>query len=282
MRSGVAVVFALVLSTAVSGQQPRQPGTKAPTPRTTPAPRTPAPKTPARPDPPPAREADVPFRVGETLTYDVSWSQFLTAGTATARVIEKKPSSGSTAYAIVADGRPVPLVARFYPVYYKMDSLLDSFSILSQESSSFSEENGRKRQSSTRFDRAAGRGYYESPSESAKVNFEIPQNVQDGLATLYAVRGRALKAGERFTIPVADDGSLYSVEFETRGPERVRVPLGDFEAWNLRLTILDDKRQPAATNSGVWISTDSRRLPVKLQSDLPVGSFVLALREVRP
>ena len=92
----------------------------------------------------------------------------------------------------------------------------------------------------------------------------------------------ALKAGERFTIPVADDGSLYSVEFETRGPERVRVPLGDIEAWNLRLTILDDKRQPAATNSGVWISTDSRRLPVKLQSDLPVGSFVLALREVRP
>src|SRR5262245_30678895 len=141
MRSGVAVVFALVLSTVVSGQQPRQPGTKAPTPRTTPAPRTPAPKTPARPAPP-AREADVPFRVGETLTYDVSWSQFLTAGTATARVIEKKPSSGSTAYAIVADGRPVPLVARFYPVYYKMDSLLDSFTILSQETSSFSEENG--------------------------------------------------------------------------------------------------------------------------------------------
>jgi hypothetical protein len=224
----------------------------------------------------------VPFRVGETLTYDVSWSQFLTAGTAVSRVVEKKPSSGSTAYAIVADGRPVPLVARFYPVYYKMDSLLDSFSILSRETSTYSEENGRKRQSNTRFDRGARRAYYESPSESAKLNFEIPANVQDGLATLYAVRSHAFRAGERFTIPVADDGSLYSVEFETRGPERVRVPMGDVEAWNLRLTILDDKGQPAAANSGLWISTDTRRLPVKLQSDLAVGSFVLALRDARP
>ena len=163
-----------------------------------------------------------------------------------------------------------------------MDSLLDSFSILSLETSSYSEENGRKRESNTRFDRRSRRAYYVAPSESAKLDFAVPANVQDGLATLYAVRGRVFKAGERFTIPVADDGSLYNVEFETRGPERVRVPMGDVEAWNLRLTILDYKRQPAATNSGVWISTDTRRLPVKLQSDLPVGSFVLALRDAQP
>jgi len=212
----------------------------------------------------------------------VSWSQFLTAGTATSRVVEKTTLPGSTAYNIVADGRPVPLVARFYPVYYKMVSLLDSFSILSAQTSSYSEEKGRKRESNTRFDRTARRAYYESPSESAKDDFEIPANVQDGLATLYAVRGHAFRAGERFTIPVADDGSLYSVEFETHGPERVRVPMGDVEAWNLRLMILDEKKQPAANNSGIWISTDARRLPVKMQSDLPVGSFVLALRDARP
>jgi hypothetical protein len=276
MRPVIAAAIALVLSALVSGQQPRQPGTR------TPAPKTPADKTPARPSPP-AREATVPFRVGETLTYDVSWSQFITAGTAVARIVEKKPLSGSAAYAIVADGRPVPLVARFYPVYYKMESLLDSFSILSHQSSTFSEESGRKRQSNTRFDRSTRRAFYDEPSEpSSKQNFDVPPNVQDGLATLYAIRGHAFKPGERFTVPVADDGSLYSVEFETRSPERVRVPAGDVNAWPLRITILDDKRQPAATNSEVWISTDERRLPVKLQSDLPVGSFVLALRDAQP
>lgn len=276
MRVSVAIAIAFVLSTVVFGQQPRQGGTR------TPAPKTPATATAPRPAPPAAREPDVPFHVGETLTYDVSWSQFLTAGTAVARVVEKKPSSGSTAYALVADGRPVPLVARFYPLYYKMDSLLDSFSILSQETSLYSEENGKKRQSNMRFDRTARRVFYEAPTQSMKEDFEVPANVQDGLATLYAIRGHAFKAGEHFTVPVADDGSLYSVEFETRGPEHVKVPMGDVEAWNLKLTILDSKKQPAATNSAVWISTDARRLPLKLQSDLPVGAFVLALREARP
>jgi len=276
MRSSVALAIAFILSTVVAGQQPGRPGAR------TPAPQTPAPKPAARPAPPPAREADVPFRVGETLTYDVSWSQYLTAGTAVSKVVEKKPASGSTAYAVVADGRPIPLVARFYPVYYKMDSLLDSFTMLSHESSLYTEENGKKRQSSMRFDRAARRAFYEAPSESVKQNFEVPANVQDGLATLYAVRAHAFKPGEHFSIPVADDGSLYSVEIDTTGPDRVRVPMGDVEAWNLKLTILDDKKQPAAKNSSVWISTDARRLPVKLQSDLPVGSFVLALREARP
>jgi hypothetical protein len=29
------------------------------------------------------------------------------------------------------------------------------------------------------------------------------------------------------------------------------------------------------------VSTDSRRLPLKLQADLPVGYFVLALKDVK-
>jgi hypothetical protein len=277
-RFVAAATIGLALTSIVAGQQPRQP-----VPRTSPAPRTPASKPPAKTPAAPSREATVPFRVGETLTYAVSWSQFLTAGTAVAKVIEKKPSSGSTAYSIIADGRPLPLVARFYPVYYKMETLLDSFTILAHSTSMYSEENGRPHQTNTRFDRAVRRAFYDVPAEpSLKDDFEIPANAQDGLATLYAIRSHAFKAGERFSIPVADDGSLYSVEFETRAPERVRVPLGDIDAWSLRITILDAQQQPAASNSGVWISTDARRLPVKLQSDLAIGSFVLALRAATP
>lgn len=274
MRLVVGAAIALALTSLAAAQRPPQP-----TP-STPAARPPA-KAPAAPKPP-RREISVPFKVGETLTYDVSWSQFLTAGTAVAKVVEKKASNGSSAYAIVADGRPVPLVARFYPVYYKMDSLLDSFTALSQWTSNYSEESGRKRQTFTRFDRVRRRAFYEDPVASSKEDFTVPANVQDGLATLYAIRGRAFKAGERFTVPVADDGSLYSVEFEVAGPARVSVPFGDIAAWSLKITILDVQRQSVASNTMAWISTDGRRLPVKLQSDLPLGSFVLALRDAHP
>ena len=75
---------------------------------------------------PPTGQA-VPFKVGETLEYDVGWSSYLTAGTATLAIREKKPSYGSVAYYAVAEGRATGLVAALYHVYYKADTLLDVY-----------------------------------------------------------------------------------------------------------------------------------------------------------
>ncbi len=123
----------------------------------------------SRPAAPPAKaapaapraERGVPFRVGETLSWDVSWSSYLTAGTAVATVKEKKPSFSSTAYYIVAEGRPTPLLSKLYSLYYKMDTLLDSYTLLPQRGSVYTEEGKRHRFKTTQFDRAA-----------KKVNFE--------------------------------------------------------------------------------------------------------------
>jgi hypothetical protein len=98
---------------------------------------------------------------------------------------------------------------------------------------------------------------------------------------LYALRTRAFKAGDRIVTPVADGGSLYTVSAEVAAPVSVRVPLGDFSAWNLNVSIVNGQGQAAWKNVAIWISNDARRLPVKLQAELPIGHFVLALREAR-
>src|SRR6185503_6093006 len=113
-------------------------------------------RAPARP---PAREAAVPFRTGETLTFDVSWSNFLIAGTATAKVVEKRNSQNAMAYALLAEGRPRPLIERLYPVYYKMESLLDTSSLLTHWTGLYTEERSRKRQTTMFFDRPKRRVY---------------------------------------------------------------------------------------------------------------------------
>lgn len=276
-----AIAVLLVMTLQVSAQQPprsSQPKPSAPAPA--PAKRVPPRGTTA---PAPRKEAPMPFSVGETLTYDVAWSQYLVAGSAVARVVEKRPSYNSSAYYIVAEGRPIPLIARFYSVYYKMDSLLDSFTTLSQRMSVYKEEGSRKHYASTTFDRSKRRAEFEVQAEPAPVRneFAVPQNVQDGLATLYALRGRTFTAGDRLSIPVTDEGALYTANFEVSGPEPIKVPMGQVDAWNLRIQILDATNQPVGRNVGAWISTDARRLPVKLQADLPVGSFALALRTVQ-
>jgi hypothetical protein len=64
-------------------------------------------------------------------------------------------------------------------------------------------------------------------------------------------------------------------------PEPVQVPLGSSSAWKVTLVITDAASQQVGRNVAVWLSTDSRRLPLKAQAELPVGAFVLGLRDVK-
>ena len=235
-------------------------------------------------DEPPATRTEraVPFHVGETLTYDVSWSSYLTAGTAVTTVKEKKPSFNSTAYYVVAEGRPTPLLSKIYSLYYKMDTLLDSYTLLPQRGSIYSQEGNRHRFRVTRFDRAAQKAFFEFQSTTTvKSDFAVPPYTQDALSAIYVLRAVQFKAGERMTMPVSDDGKNYKLQIEIAAPERVKTPLGEMSAWKLKPAIYDASGEPQGRNLGIWISDDPRRLPVKVQVELPVGSFNLVLRDAR-
>jgi hypothetical protein len=237
-----------------------------------------------RPAPPaaPHRDAVVPFAPGETLTYDVSWSSILMAGTAVVTVQDKRPSFGSSAYMIVAEGRPIPLVARLYQLYYRMDTLVDSVTLLSQRGSLHAEEGKDKRTSITQFDRPGKRVLFEEQSDTTtKTQYPVPPQTQDGLSALYWLRTRTFHAGDHIVFPVADSGTLYTVDIHVGQPESVKTRSGETTAWPLTGTIKDGTGQSEWKNIGAWISVDSRRLPVKLQAELPIGAFVLALRDVR-
>jgi hypothetical protein len=245
------------------------------------APAAPVPR-PGQPQPP-SRDAAVPFKVGERLTYDVTWSTFLVAGSAVSTVVEKQPTADSTAYHIVADGRPVTLLRRLYNLYYKMDTMLDAATLLPHRVSLYSEQSGARRLSATRFDRARRKAFFELDDAGTplKSEFDIPPQVQDGLSALYVLRAMTFKADDRITLPVADDGSMYTVHADAAGLEQVRVPFGTMEAWRVNVSIVDAQGQPAARDAAVWFSSDARRLPLKLQAELAVGHFVLVLRDAR-
>jgi hypothetical protein len=245
-------------------------------------------RPPARPDSParaasaPRSERAVPFKPGETLSWDVSWSSYLTAGTAVATVKEKKPSFNSTAYYIVAEGRPTPLLSKLYTLYYKMDTLLDTYTLLPQRGSVYSEEGKRHRFKTTQFDRAARKVFFEYKTDTTvKADFPTSPVTQDALSAIYVLRAIPLKGGDRMTMPVTDNGINYKVQFDVGALERVKTPMGQQSAWRVKLSVFDDKNKSVGRNVAIWMSDDARRLPVKLQADLPVGSFNLTLREVR-
>ncbi len=238
--------------------------------------------TPAAPARPTGPEKVVPFKAGEALTYDVSWSDYLTAGTATLTVRDKRPSFGSTAYYLVAEGRPTSLVSKLYAVYYKADSLVDVYTLLPQRGSVFSQENSRQRMKETRFDQSKREAVFQMKTSTTMVQDQpLSGPTHDGLSALAAMRTLAFAPGASTSFAVSDSGYLYRVTLNVTGKETVQSGLGASPAWKVVPSIRDAKGQTVGRGLAVWISDDARRLPVRIQAQLPVGSFVLTLRDAR-
>ena len=214
----------------------------------------------------------MPFTVGETLTYDVSWSAFLTAGTVVTTVKEKRSSYNSTAYYIVAEGRPTPLVAKLYPLYYKLDTLLDAFTLLPQRGSLYSEEGSRHALRTTTFDRRAQKAHRSSMqgTTTVKTDFPVPPDVQDALSAIYVLRAIPLKAGDRMTMPVSDDGVNYKVQVAIAAPERVKTGFGDISAWKLSPTV-GRREQPAGRTKHRHLAVRRRATPAREAAERPPG-----------
>jgi hypothetical protein len=264
LLSLAVVMLFMITTTFAQARRPAKPAAQRPAAKAAPVKRTPRP---------------VPFAPGETLTYDVSWSSFLTAGTATLSVKERKPSYGSEAYYLVAEGAPTPLLAKLYDLYYKADSLLDVYSLLPQRGSIFSREGKRERTKITTFNHAAKKARFEVQTRTiVKKDVAISAHAQDALGAIYALRAAELKAGDRFAIPVCDDGEAFTVQVSVGQVEEVKTALGTVRAWKITPTLPSSE---GARRLTVWVTDDARRLPVRMEAQLAVGSFDLTLKSVR-
>lgn len=232
----------------------------------------------AEPRPQAKKEMAVPFKAGETLEYDIGWSSFITAGTATVSVKEKKPSYGSTAYYIVAEGRPAPMLSKLYTLYYKADTLLDSYSLLPQRGSVYSEEGTRHRMKTTVFNQAAKKARYEVETRTiVRKDLAIPGFTQDALSAVFVLRSIPFKAGEKFNMPVSDNGNVYKVQMQVGAVEPVKTGLGTING--VKITpVINGPDEEAPRGLALWMSDDARRLPLKMEAQLVFGKFTVTLR----
>src|SRR6188508_1560242 len=185
MKRVVVLLLVCVAATSLAAQTKAQPKAPAAAPNAT------------APLAAPKREQTVPFKPGEVLEFDIGWSTFVTAGTAVVSVKEKKPSYGSTAYYILAEGRPTSIVSKLYTLYYKADTLLDTYTLLPQRGSLYSEEGKRRRMKTTTFNQAAKKATYEIKTATmVKKELTIPSFTQDALSAVYVLRSIPFKPGE--------------------------------------------------------------------------------------
>lgn len=209
------------------------------------------------------------FEAGETLDFNLHWTR-ISGGSARMTIAPL----GGERYRITSIGRSSAFFSRFFKVRDEIESIVtrDTFSTLQYHK--ILDERGRKKDELTVVDRE------KRLATRKEKEIEVPSRVFDPLSLIYYIRLLDLVPGTSHEFAVIADGKVYVVHANVTGRETLTTPAGKFPC------VIVEPRM--ATRAGVfrddqnrlqiWYSDDERRLPVRIRSDVNVGSITATLR----
>ena len=212
------------------------------------------------------------FIAGETLDFNLHWSR-ISGGSARMTIA---PLNGDR-YRITSIGKSGAFFSRFFKVRDEIESIVtrDAFSTLQYHK--VLDERGEKKDELTVIDRSRNLA-----TRKGKI-IEVPPRVFDPLSLIYHIRTLELKPGTSHEFTVIADGKIYVLHANVTGRETITTPAGRFAC-----VVVEPKM---ASTAGVfrddqnrlliWYSDDERHLPVRIRSDLNVGSITATLRSTR-
>jgi hypothetical protein len=222
------------------------------------------------------------FAPGETLTYDISWSKIITAGIAIMEVKEEELPNGRMIFRFIASSRSVGIVDSVYPVN---DRIVSRFDPQRMQSLSFnlSESHGkRKRRRALSFDHAS-RTVVSTLNDDPPKTFTVTDQVQDALSALFYLRTKEdFTVGKTHVVDVHASGKNWSVEVHTLAREQVKTPAGVFDTIKVKTF---PRYEGVFINKGeifIWLTDDSRKIPVLMKSTISIGSIITTLTDMQP
>jgi hypothetical protein len=223
-----------------------------------------------------------PFQPGETLKYDVSWSDIVTAGTAVLEVKEEILPDGRNVLMFMLSGRSTGVVDQFFRVNDTVKSVFDPKTMQSLSYKLDENYGKKKRRRELIFDHERKR-VVSRLNDDPPETFDVPEQAMDALSSLYYLRTKKdFTIGKPMYIEVHDGGKNWSVEVQTLGREKVKTRAGEFATIKVRTY---PRHEGIFMNKGVaflWLTDDGRRIPVLIKSTLKVGSFVFSLTDMKP
>lgn len=216
-----------------------------------------------------------PFSWGEQLVYTAGFRLF-SVGTTTMEVMAPDSLSRDTALHIVSLVKTKPLFDRLYRIDDRVDLRLDPQSLELRGMLRNINEGRYHRRDTALVDPQAGLVF----SGTDTLTAEGP--VFDPIGAIYYLRSQPLERGATFELSIFDGRRLRPMAITVTGPVSIKVPAGVFDCLVLSPTPLDD--QPTTKVGGflkLWLATDERRTPVRVEQRTSFGTMVLKLVEIR-
>jgi hypothetical protein len=221
-----------------------------------------------------ATENVIPFRPGERLTFQAKWS-FIPAGEAVLEILPIENLKGVRSYHFVITAKTYPYIDLIYKVRDRIDAFTDvemTHSLLYEEK----KEGKRKKNVVVNFNWEKQEAEYSNFGEKRKPISLMPGSF-DPLSVFYAFRLHELEENKELRVPVTDGKKCVIGKAKILKREKVKVASGTYDTYLVVPDLEHIGGVFAKTEDAkieIWVTADTRKIPVKIKSKVVVGSFV--------
>lgn len=217
------------------------------------------------------------FNAGETLDFDLTWIAITGGGM---RMTIGGVPNDPAHLKITSVARTNPSFALILNVRDEVTSLVnrEDFSTVCYQK--HLKEHGKSKDDTTTVDETRRIATRQRPNKTPQ-SIAVPKPVFDPLSLVYHLRALDLRPGtvQRFTVYA--DGKVYTLEADVSHTETIGTPAGTFHTIVVEPKMLAGSIFKDEGSMTIWYTDDARHIPVRIRSELKVGSITANLRSIR-
>lgn len=214
-------------------------------------------------------------RIPERFTYDLHWG-IVKAGGAIQEIREESGKVLVTSRAFSADW-----LSGIYPVDNRVESHLSKDqSVILGKVLDFrlrTREGRRVKDRQVTFDHARGVAHYRDHLKRESLEIQITPGARDVYSAFQFLRTLPLQVGKPVYLDVVDSRRLWRVEVRVLRKERLKTVLGTVDTIVVNPMVQSEGIFEKTGAIHIWLTDDGRRIPVKMQTKVMIGSITATL-----
>jgi hypothetical protein len=244
----------------------------------------------------------LPFEPDEQLTYEGEFSKLLLRGINIAefKFTVERAKTPATPERTGASAPPANLIFKgdvvargwFRKLFgidfrYNTESIVEPTSFLILSNSTRDEQGKRLRTSEAVFDRTHNtltwtlRNPNDPQSQPRVVTAPLQNASHDLVSAIYFLRTQPLEPGRNLELVISDSGAVYRIPVKVGARKRMKTIVGRVQAVRVDIEIFGAERLVDRKGEmTLWITDDSRRLPVRARINTDIGTLDINLKKV--
>jgi uncharacterized protein DUF3108 len=237
------------------------------------------------------QRAPLPFERGEELIYQAEFTRGLLRG------IDVAEFHFTSTTEHVARGADDPVLLRLmgdvvskglfpriagFKFHQHVESTADLEPLTALHTDKVEEQGKRSRVLEAVFDHKTHKVTWSERSPNPQSGaFDFTEPIQDVLTVIYYLRSQKLAVGNSFDVPVTDAGRVFRLSVHAVEEKEIDTVLGKVKAIRVEPALFGDTSLVHARGQlSIWFTEDDRRLPVRAQLKVDLGTFDIKLKRV--